>query len=159
VANLQRPGNQTRAVTLALGFGAFLATSLYLAQATLLRQFESVTTESRGNVLFFDIQEDQAAGVDSILRAGGAEIIELTPIVAMRIAAERRVEGILGNSRRRHYGHAALLVASCLAFAPKGRAVELSTWYADLRQRYVRRSAFRQELRAAFERIGLGQPT
>src|SRR5262249_34219750 len=33
-------------------------------------------------------------------------------IDAMRTAAEKRVEGILGHSRRRHYGHAALLVAS-----------------------------------------------
>jgi hypothetical protein len=34
-----------------------------------------------------------------------------TAIDAMRVAADKRVEGILGNSRRRHYGHAALLVA------------------------------------------------
>ena len=40
-------------------------------------------------------------------------------IDAMRIAAEKRTEGILGNSRRQHYGHAALLVASCVAFASK----------------------------------------
>ncbi len=31
-------------------------------------------------------------------------------IDAMRVAAEKRVEGILRNSRRRHYGHAAMLV-------------------------------------------------
>ena len=37
-----------------------------------------------------------------------------TAIDAMRVAADKRVEGILGNSRRRHYGHAALLVASCV---------------------------------------------
>ena len=43
-------------------------------------------------------------------------------IDAMRIAAEKRTEGILGNSRRQHYGHAALLVASCVACAPKSRA-------------------------------------
>ena len=28
----------------------------------------------------------------------------------MRIAGEERVENILGNSRRRHYSHAALLI-------------------------------------------------
>ena len=38
---------------------------------------------------------------------------------AMRIAAEKRVEGILGNSRRQHYSHAALLVASCVALRPR----------------------------------------
>src|SRR5207245_1217678 len=54
-------------------------------------------------------------------------------IDAMRIAAEKRTEGILGNSRRPHYGHAALLVASCVAFAPESRASELLRWAADLR--------------------------
>lgn len=71
-------------------------------------------------------------------------------ITTMRVAAEKRVEGILGNSRRRHYGHAALLVASCLAFAPTSREAALSKWVADLRQQYSRRSAFREELTRAF---------
>lgn len=80
-------------------------------------------------------------------------------IAAMRVAAERRVDGILRNSRRRHYGHAALLVASCLAFAPKGREAELSKWVADLRQQYSRRSAFREELTRAFASLGLAPLT
>lgn len=79
-------------------------------------------------------------------------------IDAMRIAAERRVEGILGNSRRRHYGHAALLVASCLAFAPKRREAELSKWAADLRQQYRRRHAFREELTRACVGLGVSVP-
>jgi hypothetical protein len=55
-------------------------------------------------------------------------------IDAMHVAAEKRVEGILGHSRRRHYGHAALLVASCVAYAPKRRAAEFLRWSEDLRQ-------------------------
>lgn len=74
-------------------------------------------------------------------------------IDAMRIAAEKRTEGILGNSRRQHYGHAALLVASCVAFAPKRRASELLTWATDLRQQYWRRHAFREELARACENL------
>ena len=74
-------------------------------------------------------------------------------IDAMRIAAEKRTEGILGNSRRQHYGHAALLVASCVAFAPTKRASELLKWAADLRQRYSRRHAFREELARACESL------
>jgi hypothetical protein len=79
-------------------------------------------------------------------------------ITAMRVAAERRVEGILGNSRRRHYGHAALLVASCVALAPKGREAEFSKWVADLRQQYWRRHAFREELTRACESLGVSVP-
>jgi hypothetical protein len=76
-------------------------------------------------------------------------------IDAMRVAAQKRVEGILGHSRRQHYGHAALLVASCLAFAPKRREPEFWKWAADLQQQYSRRSAFRAELAQARARLGL----
>jgi len=79
-------------------------------------------------------------------------------IDAMRIAAEKRTEGILGNSRRQHYGHAALLVASCVAFAPKSRATELLRWASDLRQQYWRRHAFREELARASESLGVLVP-
>jgi putative ABC transport system permease protein len=86
VANLYRPGNQTRAVTLALGFGAFLVSTLYLVQSNLLRRFTTAATEARGNVVFFDVQQDQAAGVDSIVRRGN-EVVQMAPVVTMRIAA------------------------------------------------------------------------
>ena len=76
-------------------------------------------------------------------------------IDAMRVAAEKRVEGILGHSRRRHYGHAALLVASCLAFGPRRREADVSKWVADLQQRYSRRSAFRAEFAQARASLGL----
>ena len=76
-------------------------------------------------------------------------------IDAMRIAAEKRVDGILGNSRRQHYGHAALLVASCVAFAPKSRVAKILRWATDLRQQYWRRHAFREELARACESLGV----
>ena len=87
VANLYRPGNQTRAVTLALGFGAFLVSTLYLVQNNILRRFTTTAAESRGNVIFFDVQQDQAAGLDSIVRSNGHEVVQMAPVVTMRIAA------------------------------------------------------------------------
>lgn len=74
---------------------------------------------------------------------------------AMRLAAEKRIEGILGSSRRRHYGHAALIAACCLALAPKGRETELFAWIEGLRRTYSRRHAFREELRRAMAGLGL----
>lgn len=87
VANLYRPGNQTRAVTLALGFGAFLISTLYLVQSSILKRFTTTSAESRGNVIFFDVQQDQAAGLDSIVRNGGHQVVQTAPVVTMRIAA------------------------------------------------------------------------
>jgi putative ABC transport system permease protein len=87
VANLYRPGNQTRAVTLALGFGAFLVSTLYLVQHNLLRRFTTAAAESRGNVVFFDVQQDQEPGLDSLIRGRGHDVVQVAPVVTMRIAA------------------------------------------------------------------------
>jgi putative ABC transport system permease protein len=86
VANLYRPANQTRAVVLALGFGSFLVGTLYLVHTTVLRRFDVDAAASGGNVLFFDVQDDQAAGLDSVIRASGHRVLQATPIVTMRIA-------------------------------------------------------------------------
>ncbi len=88
VANLYRPGSQTRAVTLALGFGAFLVSTVYLVRSNLLRDLDARSAAARANVLFFDVQEDQAPALDSIVRARGYTTPGgLTPIVTMRVAA------------------------------------------------------------------------
>ena len=103
VANLYRPANQTRAVVLSLGFGAFLITTLYLVQANLLRQFDLTTSAARGNLLFFDVQDDQDAGVESIVRNAGYAVVQSTPIVTMRIktVAGRTIAEILTDTTRR----------------------------------------------------------
>ncbi len=86
VANLYRPANQTRSVVLALGFGAFLVSTLYLVQANLLKQFEVTAMQSKSNLIFFDIQDDQRPGLDSILKSEGQVALGYTPIVTMKIA-------------------------------------------------------------------------
>lgn len=100
IANLYRPANQTRAVTLALGFGAFLLSTVYLMQSNLLGRVQSTADASDGNLLFFDVQQDQAAPLDSMLRVGGHEIVQSTPIVTMRIASVngRTVPALLGDT-------------------------------------------------------------
>jgi putative ABC transport system permease protein len=98
VANLYRPANQTRAVVLSLGFGAFLIATLYLVQTNVLRELNVATDASRGNVLFFDVQSDQAPGLDSMV---GRRIVETAPLVTMRIASINGVAaGELQRSRR-----------------------------------------------------------
>lgn len=87
VANLYRPANQTRAVVLSLGFGAFLISTVYLVQTNLLRQFAIAGSTSPGNVLFFDVQEDQEPGIDSLVKRAGLVIAQRAPIVSMRIAS------------------------------------------------------------------------
>jgi len=94
IANLYRPANQTRAVTLALGFGAFLLSTVYLVQSNLLTRFDIADSAAAGNLLFFDVQDDQVNALDTLITAGGP-IVERTPIVTMRLA------GINGESVQR----------------------------------------------------------
>ena len=77
---------------------------------------------------------------------------------AMRVAAEKRTDGVLGESRRGHYGHAATLVASCLAVAPKHLHKAASDWIVQLLVAHSRRHAFKQELQVALKSVGLTVP-
>lgn len=102
LANLYRPANQTRAVMLALGFGAFLMSTLYLVQRNLLARLSASTLETRANLAFFDVQSDQARSVDSLIRAAHAPVLQQVPIVPMRIAsiAGHGASGVHQDSRR-----------------------------------------------------------
>jgi putative ABC transport system permease protein len=86
IANLYRPANQTRSVVIALGFGSFLVTTLYLVQVNLVKQFDVTAAASRGNLIMFDIQDDQRAGVEQAVADSKQPLISMTPIVTMRIA-------------------------------------------------------------------------
>lgn len=87
ISNLYRPGNQTRTVVLALGFGVFLLAVLYLVQDNLLRPLRVGSAESRASLVFFDVQEDQEPGVRRALEGGGIRVLQRAPIVPMRVAA------------------------------------------------------------------------
>ena len=108
IANLHRPANQTRAVTLALGFGAFLLSTVYLVQANLLSRVQATSAGSAGNLLFFDVQDDQAAPLDSLLRARQHPIVQQTPVVTMRIDAlnGRSVSALMADTSGRRAGWA-----------------------------------------------------
>ena len=86
IANIDRPGNQTRPVVLALGFGAFLLGTLALVQGNVLQQIASTADASAANLAFFDVQTDQASPLDSMLRARARPVLSRTPMVPMRIA-------------------------------------------------------------------------
>ena len=102
VANLYRPANQTRAVMLALGFGVFLIGTLNQVQSSLLGRFGRSLRATDANVLFFDVQGDQSAGLDSMIQAAGHRVLQRAPIVPMRIASinGRDVASLLGDTAR-----------------------------------------------------------
>lgn len=91
LANLYRPANQTVTVVLALGFGAFILTTLFLAQANLLRQFRPGGSHTRPNLMLYDIQPAQREGLKGIITANGLSSAPAVPIVTMRIKSIRDI--------------------------------------------------------------------
>ena len=102
LANLYRPSNQTATVVLALGFGAFLLATLFLVQHNLLREFRvgGAGSGGRPNLMFFDIQRDQAAGVEAVLKTAGYAASAPVPIVPMRVASLKGVAIVPDTIRR-----------------------------------------------------------
>ena len=103
LANLYRPHNQTLILMLALGLGTFLIVTMFLVQQTLTRQVEIAGGEGRPNIVFFDIQPDQVAGVTKMVMAQGLPLIDTVPIVTMRIASikGRTIEDLRTDSTAR----------------------------------------------------------
>jgi hypothetical protein len=81
----------------------------------------------------------ELAGVDE----PRAPLLHNAVLQAMRRAAEKRLDGVTENKRRRHYGHAAELVAVCHALDPTSNT---SRWVAEIRATYRRYPALQREL-------------
>ncbi|PYQ15941.1 MAG: permease [Acidobacteria bacterium] len=141
VANLYRPANQTVMVVLALGFGAFLLDTLFLVQHNLLRDLRVDAGGDRPNLVLFDIQPDQRAGVEAALRRAGLPVRESAPIVPMRI------QSVKGQSA------GAFLATSAVPRSRRGRRGEPNPW--TLRREY--RSTYRDALTSS-EKTAAGGP-
>ncbi len=69
---------------------------------------------------------------------------------AMKAAATKRVEGLLAGKWRRHYGHAASLVACCVELSPTvGKEEAVTDWTEEMRRRHSRFYGFQTELKSA----------
>lgn len=84
----------------------------------------------------------ELAGVDRISDGAARSVV----LAAMKKAAESRTAGVTDQKRRRHYGHAAELVATCVACDRSG---ETARWAAALKAEYRRFPALREELERA----------
>ena len=74
-------------------------------------------------------------------------------LAAMKAAATKRTDGVLENKRRRHYAHAALLVACCVELEGGTKSAGGSAWAASIRTGTQRFPAFQHELRSALEQV------
>ena len=87
VSNLFRPQNQTIAVTLALGFGAFVIGTVLEVERNVRDDLAISFGAGRPNVLVFDVQPDQLDGVLALLPAEARASVATSPLVTSRIAS------------------------------------------------------------------------
>ena len=96
LANLHRPGNQTRLLVGVLGFGTFLILTLLLTGRTLREQIQVADKAGRPNVILFDVQPDQVEGVAQAVREENMPVLDTVPIVPMQLESVkgRSIEAI-----------------------------------------------------------------
>jgi putative ABC transport system permease protein len=89
VLRLVRPGNQTRAVLLAVGLGAFFIVGVRSLQANLLREFSLAIDANGADMFLIDVQPAQSDGVKAFLDAHGSRGAALIPVLRARVVAVR----------------------------------------------------------------------
>ena len=85
LANLYRPNNQTLILVTAIGLGAFLIATLYLTQGLLLSRVRLSGSGKQPNMVLFDIQNEQIAGVRALVKQQKLPILQEVPVVTMRL--------------------------------------------------------------------------
>lgn len=87
-ANLYRPNNRTLLLVFTLGLSTFLLLGLHLTKEALLHQFAAKgDPAAQPNLIFFDVQPDQVAGLGTIVRDRRLPVLGVTPVITMRLAA------------------------------------------------------------------------
>ena len=85
IASIHRPHNQTRTLVITLGISAFLLSTVFLARGMLLNQVTIAGSGTRPNLILFDVQSDQRAGIRQLATEHTIAISQEVPIVTMRL--------------------------------------------------------------------------
>ena len=100
---LDRPGNQTRVLLLAVGLGSFFVFSIFTVEKNLLEEFALELGEDAPDLFVLDVQADQVESLREIARSHGARSVNLVPVLRARVTGvdgrQVRLEGYEEVSR------------------------------------------------------------
>jgi len=82
-ANLYRPNNQTLILVVTIGLGTTFIGTLYFVQQLLIDRVTVTASRGQGNMILFDIQRSQVAGVDSLVRSAGLPVVGSVAVVTV----------------------------------------------------------------------------
>lgn len=87
INSMSRPGNQSRVIVMSIGLSAFMVLSVLSVQSNLLDEFDLLRQGSLPNMFLVDIQTDQRAGVEQIIRSEAGVEPNLIPTIRTRMVA------------------------------------------------------------------------
>jgi putative ABC transport system permease protein len=87
ILGLNRPGNQTRAILVALGLGVFFLVGTWGVQTTLLDELDAQLDSSLPDLYLVDVQQDQRDDVSRIVEGASGHDPLLVPTTRARISA------------------------------------------------------------------------
>lgn len=86
IGNLCRPDNQTKAILFAVGIGTLFLVSVRQQQTTFQSAFSLDMEALTADMFAIDIQPDQRAATEAILKQSDATDVRLAPVVRTRLA-------------------------------------------------------------------------
>lgn len=145
VGNVTRPGSQVVSMTIAIGIGVMVVTTVSLVEQSLLAQVGESRPTDAPTFFFIDIQPDQAEGMVNLLRQrSGDPHPQLTPLVRSRLSAvkdepvtfepmseeeEQRAKTAQKEERRRKWFLTREYVLTFLQDLPKDNKVIRGEWW------------------------------
>ena len=157
LANLSRPGNRTRGMTLSIGIGLSVLVTVGLVEANFRHELATRISDKAPSFFFLDVQKDQFDDFrQAVLAVPGTEDFQATPSLRGRIAtvnglpAETRIRDkrfgwVLGSDRGITYS----------AELPKGSRLIKGDWWKSGEPAGEPRLSITQEIANAFA-IGPG---
>jgi len=137
--NLQRPGNFTKAMTLAIGIGVMLMFTLMTVQRTLLDLIEDQIPTNAPSFFFIDIQPDQYASFKQILENHIPGLpYHVVPVVRSRLTEidGRPIHPEEHKGKRNGWYFTREYVLTALQSLPKDNALTQGQWWENSPRTY-----------------------
>jgi putative ABC transport system permease protein len=130
LANLHRPGAPTAKIVLSLGIGLTVLVTIALVQGNLAREVESRLPAEAPGFFFIDIQPDQLAGFEALVRATPGARFDQVPMLRGRIT---RLNGVPVEAATIAPGAQWALASdrglTYTSTLPKGSQIAAGTWW------------------------------
>jgi putative ABC transport system permease protein len=136
VGGLMRPGGQVAGIVIALGVGVMLLEAVALIEVSLDARLDHERQREAPSFFFVDVQPDQRAPFERLVRETAGTAPRLTPVVRARLAAfgGREVTRALADARRGQGGEPPFFlireyVLTSAAAAPDGNRLVAGRWW------------------------------